>query len=218
MFSDIQTVSTQRIIEIREYLDFISPLIPAAPVSTPRHLNTAKGLIFVQLYGVIEYTINSTVAKCILYINGETVNLSDIKPIIMGLALNSNLDSLKYASAKKWDRRYSLFKEIEDDLTVDISSDLLPTDGKNITFTQLNSIWKTFCLTAPIFHDITFRGRLQDIVGNRCNIAHGNQSAADVGSKVTPAELSDRLNEVSGFCSHFISVFEDYIVNKKYKK
>jgi len=94
----------------------------------------------------------------------------------------------------------------------------MPTDGQNIRYRQLESIWKTFCLNDPIFHDGKFRGRLEDIVSNRNNIAHGNQSSAEVGARVTINDLSVRLNDVSSFCSHFISVFEDYVVHKKYKK
>lgn len=218
MFNDIQTNSSQRIAEIREFFNFIAPLIPAAPTSTPRYLNTCKGLVFVQLYGVIEYTILSTISKCIFYINQESIKLNDVKPIILGLVLNPELDSLMRVSLKKWDKRYSLFKKVEDDIIINIANDLMPTDGKNIQYLQLQSIWNTFCLTEPIFHDIRFRGRLEDIVTNRINIAHGNQSAADVGTRMTLSEIKARVDDVSAFCSYFISVFEDYIVNKKYKK
>jgi MAE_28990/MAE_18760-like HEPN len=218
MFNDIQINSSQRIVEIREYLDFIAPLIPPPPIATPRYLNTAKGLIFVQLYGVIEHTITSSIAKCISYINSDSVKLSEIKPIIMGMALSPDLDSLTQASSKKWEKRHDVFQKLEKDIVVRILDDLMPTDGKNINYPQLQSIWKTFCLTDPIFHDNSFRGRMQDIVSNRINIAHGNLSASDIGARVTIQELNDRLNEVSAFCTHFISILEDYIVNKKYKK
>lgn len=218
IFDDIQENSAQRITEIREYLDFIVPLIPTPPVTTPRYFNTAKGLIFVQLYGVIEYTITSAISKCILHINNESVKLSDIKPIIMGMALNPELDSLIQVSSKKWEKRHNVFQKLEQDNIVHIVNDIMPTDGKNIHYPQLESIWKTFCLTEPIFHDNKFRGRLQTIVTNRVNITHGNLSAADIGARVTPQELSGSLNEVSAFCTYFISVLEDYITYKKYKK
>lgn len=218
MFNDIEVNSSQRIVEIREYLSSIMPLIPAPPTATPRYLNTAKGLIFVQLYGVIEYTVTSVISKCIFYINSESVKLSDIKPIIIGLALHSDLDSLIQVSSKKWEKRYNIFRKIEQDITVDIIDDIMPTDGGNIKYSQLESIWKTFCLAEPIFHDIKFRGRLEDIVTNRINIAHGNEPASTIGARVTIQDLSDRLNDVSAFCTYFISVFESYVINKKYRK
>ena len=218
LFSDIETNSSQRIVEIREYLDFIAPLIPPPPNAPPRYLNTAKGLIFVQLYGVIEFTISSAIAKCISYINSESVKLSEVKPIIMGMALSPELDALIQVHSKKWEKRYDVFFKVDQDTVVSILNDIMPTDGNNIHYPQLESIWKTFCLTDPIFHDNRFHGRLSDIVSNRVNITHGNLSAADIGARLTIQELKDRLNEVSAFCTYFISVLEDYIVKKKYMK
>jgi hypothetical protein len=218
LFSDIEANSSQRIVEIREYIDFIAPLIPAPPDAPPRYLNTAKGLIFVQLYGVIEFTVSSAIAKCISFINSESVRISDVKPIIMGMALSPELDALIQVSSKKWEKRYDVFYKVEQDIMVSILNDIMPTDGSNIHYAQLESIWKTFCLTDPIFHDNSFRGRLTDIVSNRVNITHGNSSAADIGARLTIQELKDRLNEVSAFCTHFISVLEDYIIKKKYMK
>ena len=218
MYSAIKTNSAQRITEVRESLDFFAPLIPPAPTATPRHLNTSKGLIFVQLYGVIEFTIYTTVAKTIDLINSDLVNLQDLKPFVWGMALNSNLDTLSQANRKKWDKRIELFQKYVDNGAAYIATDIMPTNGENYNFPQLTSIWKNFSISEPIFNDNTFRGRLQEIVSNRINIAHGNYSAAEVGSRVTPADLYVRIVEVSNFCSYFISVFEDYSSNKKFRK
>lgn len=218
MYSSIKTSSAQRITEVRENLDFFAPLIPAAPTATPRHLNTSKGLVFVQLYGVIEFTINATVAKTIDFINNDLVNVQDLKPLVLGMAFNSNLDALNHANRKKWDKRIELFQKYVDNDAVNIATDIMPTNGQNYNLPQLKSIWENFSITEPIFNDITFRGRLQEIVSNRINIAHGNNSAAEIGSRVTPGDLYDRIVDVSNFCSYFISVFEDYSTNKKYRK
>lgn len=218
MYSDIKANSAQRITEVRESLDFFAPLIPSPPIATPRHLNTSKGLVFVQLYGVIENTINGTIAKTIDLINRDGVPIQDLKPFVWGMALNPQLDSLNQANRKKWDKRIELFKKFTDNHKVNIGTDIIPTNGENYNLPQLTSIWETFSITEPIFNDITFRGRLQEIITNRINISHGNNSAAEIGSRVTPADLYNRVNDVSTFCSYFISVFEEYSSNKKFRK
>jgi hypothetical protein len=149
-------------IEIREYLDFVQLMIPSPPIATPRYIDTAKGLIFVQLYGVIEYVVTSTISECVSYINSDAVKLSDVKEIILSMALDSELESLINVHSKKWEKRHTVFERIRDDVVVDIKNDVMPTDGKNIRYSQLESIWKTFCLTDAIFHDGKFRGRLTD--------------------------------------------------------
>ncbi|WP_158824758.1 MAE_28990/MAE_18760 family HEPN-like nuclease [Mucilaginibacter lacusdianchii] len=216
MFDDIEAQCTQRITEIREYIDFISPLIPAPPVAPPRYLNTSKGLVFVQLYGLIEFTVLKTIEKTIACINSENLTVKQIKPVLLGLALNSSLDSLIDANRSKWDKRHDLFDKIDRDVTVVIESHLLPTDGKNIQLKQLESIKNIFCISQPIFHDIRFTSRIREIVQNRINVAHGNSSASDVGASYTTTDLLNRLTEVSAFCSYFISVFDDYIESEAY--
>lgn len=218
MFSDVNQNSTQRIVEIREFLDFFSSQIPKPPITTPRYFNTSKGLIFVQLYGVIEYTINSTVARSIFLLNSESVKILDVKPPIWGMVLNPELDSLNQANRKKWSKRLELFQKIALNENVSIATDVMPTNGDNFHVPQLQSIWDTFQIRAPLFHDVKFRGRLQDIVANRINIAHGNSSAADIGSAVTVIDLQERVTDVSKYCSYFISVFEDYINNRGFSK
>ncbi|AXE20283.1 hypothetical protein DR864_22285 [Runella rosea] len=218
MFVDITNESAKRIVEIREHIDFISIHIPKPPITTPRYLNTAKGLIYVQLYGVIEYTIYSTIAKCIYYINQSNCRIDDLQSVILSLALNSQLEALIQVKSKKWDKRFELFSAIHKNISVNIDTDLIPTDGKNITDKQLKTIWETFNLRTPLFHDVSFRGRLQDIVSNRINIAHGNLPASDIGSNVTIDDLRKRLSDVSGFCTYFINSFEEYIQNNNFRK
>ncbi|MHC1732806.1 MAG: MAE_28990/MAE_18760 family HEPN-like nuclease [Bacteroidales bacterium] len=218
MYTNISITSAQRITEVREYLDFLAQHIPPAPTATPRYLNTCKGLIFVQLYGIIEFTINSTLTRTIDLINQELVKLQDTQPFIWSMALNPQLDALREANRKKWDKRFDLFQKVLDNDEVIITNDIKPTNGDNYNFPQLESIWKTFNITAPIFNDVTFRGRLQEIVSNRINISHGNNSAAEIGSNVTPADLYIRIKDVSRYCSYFISVFEDYILQKGFRK
>jgi hypothetical protein len=218
MFKNVQADSDNMIVEIREYLDFISQNHPPPPAAIPRYINTAKGLIYVQLYGVIENTVINTVSTTINYINAENTNISNLNPCIHALILNDELNSLINVNSKKWDKRHHLFERIHlDDIAV-ISNVLFPTDGKNIGLDQLNTIWKTFGLTAPIFKDITFSSRLKDIVANRINVAHGNVSPSEVGKIVTTTDLYARLQDVSSYCSYLISTFEDYVNKKKYLK
>lgn len=216
MFADITANAEERIAEITESLDFLIPLTPLPPSTIPRHINTAKGLMFVQLYGVIEITVNTSVELTIDLINSENLKLQELNPMLWGMALNPELDALYIVNRKKWDKRYDLFQKILLNSSLTISTDVMPTDGRNCGVQQLRSIWKTFNIDKPQFNDVRFRGRLQDIVDNRINIAHGNSSPADVGARFTPIELEERIADVNDFCKYFITVFEDYITNKRY--
>jgi MAE_28990/MAE_18760-like HEPN len=61
----------------------------------------AKGLVFVQLYAVYEYTVKSAVQTAIDSINAFGYKMKDIKPSLMALYLDPEFKSLLDASKKK---------------------------------------------------------------------------------------------------------------------
>ncbi|GLB53494.1 hypothetical protein NBRC110019_25350 [Neptunitalea chrysea] len=80
----------------------------------------------------------------------------------------------------------------------------------------MESIWTTFGIDAPILNEVSIGGRIKDIVDNRNAIAHGNSSASEIGSRVSLSDLYRRYEELSGYCSYVISVFENYVNERKY--
>lgn len=217
MFQSLETEIIHRVSDIRDYVAFTSAALPQAPNTPPNHLNLAKGLVDVHLYGMVEYTVLQTVAVAISYINNENLNLNDIKPQIVSLVLDAELSSLFGATSRKWDKRHELFSAIELNSIINIRNDLMPTDGKNFTQSQLNSIKKIFCIQSELFHDLRFIGVLQSIVGNRINVAHGNSSATQVGASMTIGQIQSRIDETFNFCIHFISTFDAYLSAQHYK-
>lgn len=218
MFSDLKRDSASKLVEVREYLDLINSLIPAPPIPTPNSVLSAKGFFYVHIYGVFEYTVTTAVEKAIFYINADNAAINDLKPLILSMVLNPECDSITSTNSRNWKKRWALFEKIRDNIICEIATEILPTDGKNIRYSQLESIWTTFCIDEPILNSLSIGGRIKDIVDNRNAIAHGNLNPSEIGSRVSIAELYSRHNEMSNYCSYLIQVFEDYITNKKYLK
>jgi hypothetical protein len=216
MFSDLKLESASKLVEIREFLDLTRSLIPTPPNPTPNSVLTAKGLFYVHIYGVFEFTITTAVKKTILSINADNNNINNLKPILLSLVLNSECDIIASTRTRNWNGRWNLFEKIRDNVIIQIPTELFPTDGKNIRYSQLESIWKTFCISAPILNALPIGGRLKDIVDNRNAIAHGNSTPSEIGGRVSINDLYDRYTEMSSYCSYVIQVFEDYINNKDY--
>ncbi len=82
MFSDIKAESTLRLIEVRELLDHVRHVTPKPPIPEPNNVLISKGLFFVHLYGVYEFTVKQTVTKSIELINQNTPKLSECKPLL----------------------------------------------------------------------------------------------------------------------------------------
>lgn len=218
MFSDLKRDSASKLVEVREFLDLTNSLIPVPPLPTPNSVLSAKGFFYVHIYGVFEYTVTTAVEKAITYINAENVAINDLKPLILSMVLNPECDSITSTNSRNWKRRWSLFEKIRDNGISEIATEILPTDGKNIRYVQLESIWTTFCIDEPILNSLSIGGRIKDIVDNRNAIAHGNFNPSEIGSRVSISELYSRHNEMSNYCSYLIQVFEDYITNKNYLK
>lgn len=216
MFTDIKNQSSLRLIEVREYLDFIKDTSPSPPHPYPRHLLIAKGMFFVHIYAAFEFTIRNTYSKAITFINSDSVEISKCKKSLYCLALNPELDALNSVSNRNWEKRWELFEKIENNTPVFVSNDIFPTDGKNIRHRQLESIWKTLCVPYQLLNTQSIGGRINEIVETRNSIAHGNISPLDIGSSNTLDELYKRYNEVSNYCSYFIETIEEYIRKKDY--
>jgi hypothetical protein len=217
MLSNVENGSTERLIEIRESLDFLGGFIFPAPVTVPRHINHLKGQVFVQLYGVIEYTIVELVKLSLEHISALDIKIGDLKHSLFGLVLDSEMESLRVSNTKKWDKRGDLSDKLKTNETCSISNLLMPTDGKNFGKNQFRSVWRAFSITEPLFHDVAFQGSLSEIIVYRNKIAHGEYTSSSVGASKTMNDLFKRQNEVSMFCSYLIAVFSDYLTNQKYK-
>lgn len=218
MFGFIERESTARLVQVREYLNFIkSQASENLAVTEPSYVKSERGLFFVFLYGVVEYTVRETVSTAITSINNERCKYKDCKPLFLSIALNSHFDALtNIGDSKKWQKRWELIDLFDSDNIVSLSNELMPTDGGNIKFKQLSSIWKSFCIDAPVIPEPSIGGYLNEIVEKRNLIAHGNQSAEEVGSGFTVDDLQSRFDAINELCSYIIDTFDDYIINKKY--
>lgn len=217
IYSTIENEVTQRISDLRNYVEFVKSSSPPLPALTPRHLNLAKGFIDIHLYGVIEYTINQTISLAIIFINSCSVKLTEIKHPVLSLALDSKLEALIGVNKSKWDKRYDLFRLLEADEIVLIRNNVMPTNGENFTSNQLDSIRKTFSIGEDLIHDVKFKGVLQSIVGNRVNVAHGNVSGIDIGGNLNISDIPERIDDTFAFCLYFMKTFENYLNSNQFK-
>ncbi|MDH2923964.1 hypothetical protein EV693_10352 [Nicoletella semolina] len=228
MFSSIKTEHSTKQLEIQAFFAQIKQLnneqnecVVTRQVFTKELLfNTLKGMLFVLLYGSIEYTVSETVKIAEREISLQNLHLNEVQPSLLIRFLHKNFDALHNVGRKyKWQKRLDFMQIFSSNSKIieNICDDLeLPTDGKNIRVEQLRSIFCTFNIE-PTLLNAQWGGRLKDIVENRNTIAHGNTTAADVGKNLFISDLQVRIDEVNAFCTTFIALFEDYLNNKKYK-
>jgi hypothetical protein len=220
MFENIKSESTRRLIEVRETIKYIRSFEARKRAQPPNiAITSMKGLFFVQLYGVYEYTLCSCISTTLEIISNENIKISQFRPRFLSIALNSDIVSLTMiGDGKKWERRWGFFDLFDQDNIVNFPNDLIPTDVKNIRYKQLESIWNSFSIQEPILPRPKIGGRIQELVDLRNAIAHGNESPSEVGKRFTPDDLQKRFEDINEFCTYCIMVFEKYIENKHYLK
>lgn len=220
MLKDISRISSRRLQEVRSYMNMVRKLAAKTnPLTFTSEVTIAKGLFFVHLYGAYEYTVTAAVQKSIQIINASPYTIADCEPVLLSLVLNPQCDSLSdVGRTKTWERRWNLFEQIFSANSINIDDSLFPTDGKNIRFSQLESIWKTFNIHDPILPRMILKGRLEELVNNRNLIAHGTESPAVVGGRYSSNDLSIRFKDINELCTYIIQVFETYLSNEDYIK
>ena len=186
-------------------------------MNTPNR--TLKGLFFVHAYAIIEYAIYSLVGRTIRSINSQLISLSDIKCVILSLALSSKIASIKDVGRNKlWYRKVDLFKELDNNPLANIDETLMPTDGRNITTSHLHSIWNVFSIGLPIVPRPELNGRLNEITENRRSISHGRNKPEEVGRRYTDSEIIKINRDVNELSYYFVDTFSDYCMRQLYRK
>lgn len=209
IFAKIENFEQERKSAIKQGNFFANELI----------FNTLKGMIFISLYGCIEYTVSETVKVTEREISLQNLSLKQLKVNLLARFLHKEFDSLHSVGRKqKWQKRFDFLQKLEQDemIITNICDDLeLPTDGMNIRLTQLQNIFTCFNLDSSILTP-QWGGRLKDIVDHRNAIAHGNKTANDVGKNIFVSDLKQRIEEVDRFCTSLIETFAKYLENQEY--
>jgi hypothetical protein len=213
MFSDIDSETTRRLLESKVILDYAK-----VQESSRQNASLYKGLFFVPLYGALEYTATSVVQRCISKLNEKRCDISSLKPTLYSLIFDKECNSLIDSRDKKWTKRYDLFSKMNTTHPCHIEEHLFPTSTGNIKYQQMESIWKTFGISADVINTDRVRGRLDTLAENRNKIAHGRELPSSVGSAYTTSELEDFYNLISSYCSYILSVFEAYLDTEEFKK
>lgn len=152
--------------------------------------------------------------------NDKTLNLYEVLPSLWGLIYDSACKRIETAGTnKKWENRYKLFKELTKDKVIEqIESTLFPSSNGNIKEQQLDRVWKTFGIKAPMFEPehMSVKQTLLDLANGRMAVAHGRECASQIGSLKSSSDLEELYDSISRYCSYLIECFTQYINQEEY--
>lgn len=218
MFTEVSLNSTKRLFEAKRLMELCSDdKFDEEQATTDSVL---KGVVYVLLYGALEFTITHCVSRTIEILNDKTLNLYQVLPSLWGLIYDSACKRIETAGTnKKWENRYKLFKELTKDKVIEqIESTLFPSSNGNIKEQQLDRVWKTFGIKAPMFEPehMSVKQTLLDLANGRMAVAHGRECASQIGSLKSSSDLEELYDSISRYCSYLIECFTQYINQEEY--
>ena len=189
-------------------------LIKSLEETSQRALASAcKGLVFVQLYAMYEYSVRSAVQATLLALCDAGVEIQTIRRSLLALVLDSHWDSAAHSSRERvWDSRMALIARVDSgELTSTLRNDLFPSDGSHYRIQQLRTIWKIFSVSGPVVSECRLIGRIDELVDNRNAISHGRRTPEDVGRQYSWQEIASRVKDTVAIARYVVSSLECHV-------
>jgi len=187
---------------------------PAPPL--PTYVKACKGLVFIHLYAIWEYTLNNIGVAANQYITNQNIKKQDVAIPILPLVAASKLASLRDCPlGDAWRQSSEFFAEAFQSDVVEIQDSIFPKDGSHYRFQQLETLCHHFCVTASPDTNPSMRWIVNETVTHRNNIAHGTTAPEDVGGRFPMRELKRRVAGLNTLISHAVNVITAQLTAQK---
>jgi hypothetical protein len=209
MFDAIRTDALARLFDVEVF---------ANTVCTDDGLIDAlsKGLVFVQLYAVHEFTVRSAVRAGINCLNAMAKPPRQIKVPLLSIAVDDKLKSVSdcHETINHWPSRMKLFERLAGDDPVQANDSLMPGAGHHYKCNHLEEVWAVFGIGDPIVPEPRFRGLVDELANHRNAITHGRMTAHEVGRNYSSSDIARKISDTKAMCLHVLQVFESYCSNE----
>jgi len=181
---------------------------------------TAKGFMFVEVYAIYEYTVKTAVRTAIDSLNSKQHRLSDLTPSLLALYLDPELRSLRDTGNRGiWTARQAIFARAFSKDHAHIELDTKPPDdGTHFRYSHLQTIVAVFNIKRLPIRRLQHQNRINEVVGHRNQIAHGSETAEDVGRRYTRDDVLKMLRQMQSVCNCIVAVFDHYCSTPKLQR
>lgn len=217
-FSSIKSEISSRFIEINTLLNSIRTMESSVtpPTLHPIEYKILKGLFYVHLYSGIEFAVNKTIVDTLSLIKSRHVIYNHLENKFYTIALHSNLQSVRDCNPKALlDKSADLFFYTESTDVSDFDETLISKYIQNIWGKTFNQLTKTIGISPFVISPIEIR-LFDEIVENRNKVAHGRDSAANVGSGPNYSDLKSKFDVVHDVLNRYVSHIEQFYNNKEF--
>jgi hypothetical protein len=205
--------------EVQVFLNFITQQEPNNPIDvTPAEVKVMRGLFYVHLYSALEKTINMSVEHTLLLISSDNVKNKHYTLPFNAISVLNELKSFKDSGYRYFFRKsIDLFQAVGGSQISCINETAFANSLQNIWMSTIDEIRGAFGMS-NIAVNPRIRTTVDEIVEKRNAVAHGRETASDVGERHRSDVLRIKLQLIQDFANMIIDDFEKYYNDKKYLK
>jgi hypothetical protein len=204
MFQTLQLEVMERFASAKDYFR-------ASRGFSGKPAQAARGIAFIEIYGIWEYTVLNVVKIACQEISGHGLPYSQLRTSLLPLFMYSDLQSLRAVGEKDvWDRAMELFAAASSNRPAVLNGSPLPIDGSHFRHTHLQLIFKVFGIARQPTRRRRHLYRITEVVNKRNIIAHGEETSGDVGKRYSRREISLMIRQMESVCLRMISLFSDH--------
>jgi hypothetical protein len=171
----------------------------------------ARGLAFVQIYAIHEYTVVTAVRHAAEAVAAHAHPFSDLRPSLLALFLNSELQSVRDSDKRQWESRLALFERANSaQPAVFVGNPAVPAHDSHFRHEHVELILKVFGVRRTLTRRRRHLFLIDQIVDRRNEIAHGSFTAAEVGRNYSNQDVRERIRQMKSVCLRLIQLLEEH--------
>ncbi|MDE4175768.1 hypothetical protein PXK01_16520 [Phaeobacter sp. PT47_59] len=216
MFDTLEADIRELFVDCQRMLIYLQGLPNAGLHPAPLEIRSLRGLWLVNLYGVMEKSVNMIADEIVNCIINDAVASSSLKPSLHGVFHFPKIQALKSCGDRAViEKSLELLRASHSAENVKLSSSPLPDKLQNV---DAETIYLLCDLLSLKGHEIEVgrRGRLNNLKERRNAVAHGRETPHSVGGRFNFEGLQDLFRITSEEVFSFMTHCKVYCEDKAY--
>lgn len=192
--SSLSPIVTARFGEVSSLLSEVTALESSDPlVPDSETIRSLRGLLYVHMYAAFEFAMSQSFIRLAQHVSARNVKRRHLQLPVYSAALDPHFEALRNLSTfeKRFRKRIETIGCTSDAELVTIKDDILSPKFQSASTDSIALAFAIYGIPGTHLYDVRAKGYIDEVVERRHAVAHGRESAADVGVTRT-AELRKR--------------------------